>query len=278
MESMSWRDQLRPWVPPALLAARRQRHRLAFTDVSGGWQAALQQSTGYDDNSILERVAGATREVLAGRACFERDSVLFYQADFPYPIITALLNAALAGGGRLRVIDFGGSLGSTYRQCAPFLRHLVELHWQVIEQAGFVETGLREFSTDQLTFWPNVQALPAMQIGSFVLASSVLQYLPDPDPILDLLLGQHANHLMIDRTPMADMAGHRLCVQHVPATIYPASYPCWVLSRPQLLSTLAAAGWQVQAELPGIEGPCRTPSGFEFEFRGVIAERTGANP
>ena len=273
---MRWRDRLRRWIPPALSEARRRQlgQTQRFSDVDGGWDQAQRQSTGYAAGNIVDRVAAATREVVAGRALYERDSVLFHTWDFPYQIVAALLDSALAHDGRLDVIDVGGSLGSTYRQCLPFLRHVPHLRWHVVEQAGFVEAGRREFSSVQLQFWHAAQEVPLDGPPCFVLLSSVLQYLPEPDQMLQSLLRLPASHLLIDRTPMSALATHRLCVQHVPRSIYEASYPCWVLSRSKLLGDMAAAGWHLKApHLPGIEGPCRTTTGFGFEFSGLIAER-----
>ena len=275
VDAMNWRSRIRPWIPPVISEARRRRlgQSLTFNDFEGEWAAALDMSSGYSTADILDRVAAATREVIAGRAAYERDSVLFQQHEFPFAIVAALLHAALARSGKLTVVDFGGSLGSTYRQCAPLLNVVPTLHWHVIEQSTFVDVGRREFSTDQLRFWNSVRELPPALAPSFVLLSSVLQYLQQPDKVLDELLALDADHLLIDRTPMSDDRGPRLCLQQVPSSIYAASYPCWVLSRPQLLNRLAAAGWRIVAELPAKEGGFRTPAGFGFQFSGMFAVR-----
>ena len=120
---MSIRAHIKAWTPPAIVDARRHwlGHTLRFGDAGDDWAAAERQSSGYAADVIVDRVAQATREVIAGRAVFERDSVLFHEPDYRYPIVAALLHCAQANNGRLDVIDFGGSLGSTYRQCKPLL-------------------------------------------------------------------------------------------------------------------------------------------------------------
>lgn len=272
---MNLRSHIKAWVPPAIMDARRRRlgHGLSFSDVRGGWSQAQASSTGYSAETIVERVTQATREVIAGRACFERDSVLFQEPDYPYPIVTTLLHAALRNAGRLTVIDFGGSLGSTYRQCKPFLREIPQLRWHVIEQPKFVAVGQQEFSTSELSFAYSVSELPASDVRPLILLSSVLQYLEDPERTLDDLLRLQASHLVIDRTPMSVLDAHRLCIQHAPKNIYHASYPCWVISRSRVGQRLSASGWQVLGEFPGMEGSFSTPSGVDFEFRGLIAEK-----
>ena len=273
---MSVRSIVKAWIPPAITDARRTwlGHGLRFSDATEGWAETAQRSSGYAAEVIVDAVARGTREVIAGRAAFERDSVLFQTPDFRYPIVAALLRAAVHSDGRLEVVDFGGSLGSTYRQCKPFLARLHRLRWHVVEQAHFVATGRREFTTDELDFAASLHELPQFEAPAVILLSSVLQYLEDPEQTLDSLLLLNASHLVIDRTPMSNLDENRLCIQHVPKTIYEASYPCWALSRPRLLSRLADARWTVLGEFPGLEGAFRTPSRLEFEFRGLIAVRT----
>src|SRR3546814_11444165 len=61
---------------------------------------------------------------------------------------------------RLDVIDFGGSLGSTYRQCRPLLDAVQHLQWHVVAQPHFVEAGRQEVETDELHFWNDISDVP----------------------------------------------------------------------------------------------------------------------
>jgi len=273
------RSRIKPWMPPALLEVRQRRlgHVLRFTDGLADWTEALRQSSGYSVDSIIERVAAATRAVVAGRARYERDSVLFHESDYRYPIVTQLLRAALVNRGRLNVIDFGGSFGSTYRQCRPLLDGVDEVRWQVIEQPAFVSIGQREFTTEELSFVPTIQELTPSEVPALILLSSVLQYLEHPEPTLTQLLRLDATHLVVDRTPFSTQPDDRLCVQHTPSSIYDASYPCWILSAPRLRGLVLSEGWQIEAEFDSGDGHFRTARGLEFVFRGFIAERPPAN-
>ena len=271
---MNLRSRIRAWLPPAIVDARRRflGQSLHFSTARGGWAQAQRASTGYSAELIVERVAAATREVLAGRARYERDSVLFHDADYPYPIVAALLRAALMNDGCLTVVDFGGSLGSTYRQCRPFLRGVRELRWYVIEQTNFVAVGQNEFTTDELRFLNSAKDLPPNEAPQVLLLSSVLQYLEHPHDTLQELLRLPSSHVVIDRSPVADSINDRLCIQHVPKQIYDASYPCWILSRAALTAQLTQ-GRRLLCEFPCMEGAFKTPEGFEFEFRGFVAEK-----
>jgi putative methyltransferase (TIGR04325 family) len=173
---------------------------------------------------------------------------------------------------RLDVIDFGGSLGSTYRQCRPFLDGLASVRWSVIEQASFVQAGRDEFSTDELRFFGSVAALQDTGRGGVVLLASVLQYLEDPRRCVDELAQTAARHLVIDRTPFSAQHDDRLCIQRVPRHLYAASYPCWILSRTGLLAHLSPH-WRLVAAYGAAEGTARTDDGLAFEFQGLILER-----
>jgi putative methyltransferase (TIGR04325 family) len=272
--AMSAAGLLNDLAPPLLrrLARRWRGSGLRFSGQPASWAEARAACGGYDAAAILDRVATATRAVIAGEAVFERDSVLFHKPAYPYPVLTTLLRAAALNGGRLDVVDFGGSLGSTWRQCRPFLAGLAALRWQVVEQAAFVALGRAEFTTAELSFAASLDELAPSATAPVIVLSSVMQYLEDPAATLAALSALHASHLVIDRTPLSAEAAARLCIQHAPRQVYDASYPCWILSREALLAQLAPH-WRLLSEFPCDEGHHATDDGFAFEFRGLILGR-----
>jgi putative methyltransferase (TIGR04325 family) len=263
----------RALAPPLVLDLFRRLsgRTLRFAGTPASWQEALRMSAGYGAPDILNRVVEATRAVVAGDAPFERDSILFDEPEYPFAVLAALCRAASAER-RLTVVDFGGSLGSSYRQCRAFLDHLSAVRWQVVEQAAFVDAGRREFTTDELSFHGSIDDLPVALGAVVVLASSALQYLEDPHAQLAAFTRSAAAHLVIDRTPMHDGPTDRLCIQHVPRHIYPASYPCRLLSRAKLFEHLQA-DWKLLCDFACAEGHRSTDDGLPFEYRGLILER-----
>lgn len=268
------REALKLLVPPLLIHAVRRINRTAvrFSGQYIDWVDASAQSSGYSTDHILTSVIEATRAVVTGRAAYERDSVLFHVPATPFHIVAGLLRSAAQDGGRLHVIDVGGSLGSTYRQCRSFLSVLPRIEWHVVEQSGFVAAGRAEFSTAELKFHESVREIPIAEVRATFLLSSSLQYLESPLALLDQLTARPARHLLLDRTPLSDLTTDRLCVQQASNSVYDASYPCWIFSRERLLERLAPH-WRLVAEHPCPEGRQRTDDGLTFEFRGVILER-----
>jgi putative methyltransferase (TIGR04325 family) len=265
---------MRALLPPLLLEqVRRWRGTdLRFDECPLGWEQAEHRSTGYSASDILARVQAATRAVIAGHAVAERDGVLLETPEVPLATQVALLRTAALHPGGLEVIDFGGSLGSTYRACRPLLDGVGRITWRVVEQPAFAAAGQAEFTNAELSFAGSLNELPVPGRESLALCAGVLQYLPDPHAVLEALTRLQVRHLMIDRTPLSDLPEDLLCVQRVPPQIYPASYPCWILSRQKLLRRLTPY-WQVKAEFLNQEGGRRTSSGTPFAFKGLLLER-----
>ena len=92
--------------------------------------------------------------VKRGEAVFERDSVIFDKVQYAWPVTAGLMWVAARNGGRLSVLDFGGSLGSSYFQNREFLAYLPNVRWSVIEQAHFVKAGRKHIQDERLVFYP----------------------------------------------------------------------------------------------------------------------------
>jgi putative methyltransferase (TIGR04325 family) len=265
--SVTWRSWL---VPPGVSewAALRSKHLTQFDDSSDTWEAAQAQSSGYDANEILVRVKASTETVLRGEAAFERDGVAFGSPEYRWPVLAGLLEVA-AREGELKVLDFGGSLGSTYWQHRKFLTGL-KVSWGVVEQSEFVTAG-KELNQSSIDFFPNVTDYLKSRTPNVVLLSSVLQYLPSPEQALRELLATPASTVILDRTPMSADSCNIPCLQIVPPHIYAGNYPAWVFSKAWLRTQLA--GWEILAEFDGIEPAGRTKKGVHFAWDGLIARR-----
>src|SRR4051794_40998150 len=71
---LSLKQLLRPLVPPIILDAVRGTRvgPLSFAGDYSSWNEASAAAGGYDAGDILERVAAATRQVVSGKAIYER--------------------------------------------------------------------------------------------------------------------------------------------------------------------------------------------------------------
>ena len=221
-------------IPPAL-ARYGQALLHGWSGNYATWAEAEARSTGYDAAGILEKVKTATLKVKNGEAAYERDSVLFAEPQYSYPLLAAFMWIAAANKGHLRLIDFGGALGSTYHQHRRFLAALPELEWQVVEQKHFVDCGRQHFEDDRLTFHETIADCCRKQRPSAILFSSVLPYLEHPFAPVDEAMAKGIEFILVDLTGFVNRGPDRITVQKVPPSIYPASYPCRFFNRANFL-------------------------------------------
>ena len=272
---MKLKDMLRSITPPLFIHLVKQLHSNRSAEAYGlsgdyhSWEAALAASSGYDSEIILEKTRTALLKVKNGEAVYERDSVLFDEIEYAWPLLAGLMWVAARCGGKLNVLDFGGSLGSTYFQNKAFVSMLPNMLWNIVEQSCHVEIGKVWFGDNHLNFYTNITDCLADTQPNVVLLSSVLQYLEQPYTILEQLLSLPCDYLIIDRTPFWEGLTDRLCVQGVPPSIYPASYPSWIFSKQQFYGHLCD-DWQV---IVTFDAPDRLPGPIDFTYQGAIIVR-----
>jgi putative methyltransferase (TIGR04325 family) len=264
---------LKGWLPPALADAYKKQARLGvhFRGEFPDWQTAAAHAEGYDSTQILERVRSATRKVVSGEAAGERDSVLFDQTPYPFPVIALLLRAAMENGGRLSVLDFGGALGSSYHQCKDFLKEVSPLQWSIVEQAHYVRAGKFEFESESLRFYETVGAASQAFPPQAVLASGVLQYMPDPVGVQKSFVSTKAEYIVIDRTPFALDGRQVISTQSVPSSISASSYPLRLFNEDQLKAPLLPHYDEI-ASFPAVDGTLGY-GGLKAVFKGFIFKK-----
>ena len=261
------------WLPPVIARWVRQ-HRgkgVYFEGDFASWEQASSQCSGYDAKEILAKVLDSTIKVKCGEAAFERDSVLFDQIEYVWPVLSGLMWAAASNGGRLNVLDFGGALGSSYFQNRNFLKSLTELRWNVIEQEHYVNSGQAHIQDKQIRFYKTIEDCMSENQPNVVLLSSVLQYLKYPFDIMKSISMIKAKIMIIDRTPFSTHNLDTIMVQQVPESIYPASYPMWVFSKKAFMN-LINEDWLLLAFTPCPEGEVKSKSGYKFSFQGMLLE------
>lgn len=203
------------------------------------WEAARAKCSGYDTAAILEKVKQATLKVKKGEAAYERDSVNFDEVQYSALLTGALKTILEEQHGRLRMVDFGGSLGSSYYQNRQLLATAKELSWNVVEQKHFVDCGRAHIAEGPLKFSYTIEEALEGQQPQALLLASVIQYMEKPYELLDKCLGLGFEYILVDRTAFIEGSKERITVQQVPAYIYEASYPAWFLDEAKFLKVFA---------------------------------------
>ncbi|SFF94360.1 TIGR04325 family methyltransferase [Pontibacter chinhatensis] len=241
-------NKLKKFVPPILLDFKNKLFPSKygwFGDYSS-WQEAQKDCVGYHDEEIILKVKDAVLKVKNGEAVFERDSVIFDTVEYSWPTLAALNWIAAQNSGILKIIDFGGSLGSSYYQNRKFLRQLSSVEWNIIEQKQFVEVGQQLFQDNELRFYEDIAACYTNTLPQAVLFSSVLQYLEEPYKLLAQFFERNIEYIVVDLTGFTpNNEASKITVQRVNPAIYKASYPSWIFNKKEFLAVFAANSYEL---------------------------------
>lgn len=206
------------------------------------WEEANMYCEGYDSQVIFDKVKEAALMVKQGKACYERDSQLFYKKEYNYPLLFHLGIAAKENENILKVIDWGGSLGSTYFQNQEMLQNnFKNFTWTIIEQEHFVKFGRELLRDDYLDFANNFSEVKNLKEYNVILLSSVLQYLSFHLDLINDILKICPDYIIIERTPVGNRK--RIWIERVREPIYNASYACCVFKEEDLISLFCDNGY-----------------------------------
>ncbi len=239
---MKLKKLIKQFIPPVFLIIFRKlkknepiTHSLWIGNYKN-WEQALTKSSGYHQDNILDKVKTSLLKVKNGQAAYERDSVVFHHKQYSWALISNLLWVASKYGNKLNLIDFGGSLGSTYYQNKDYLNHLNEFSWNIVEQSHFVKEGKKTFEDQTLKFVNKIEDCLHLP-NQCLLISNSLQYLPAPYEFIETVLELDLPYIIINSTAFMKKT-EQLVVQHVPKQIYEATYPAWFLSEEKFLSKM----------------------------------------
>lgn len=248
---------------------RKNGKNFYFSGKFDSWNDAAQYAAGYHEESIVKKVLEATKQVIQGKACFERDSVLFYHKEFNFRLIS-IFGVLASCKQHIEILDFGGALGSEYWKNREFLHKFgVEFTWNIVEQDHYVEIGNREISNGELRFCSDICQLEHSRPDILIL-SGVLQYLPDYKKILSDLLDLLPRYILIERQIVSDQT--RICVQYVSENIYQASYPVRIIEEQELLDLLGSRYIKLMEFGSKADGDKAYVDGKEIRYKGYLME------
>lgn len=246
-----------------------------FGDYSS-WEEVKLISDGYDANIIIDKVQDAIIKVKNGEAVYERDSVLFGKVEYSWPLLTSLLwIVSQKLNSELNVLDFGGSLGSTYFQNRKFLNSIQKLKWNIVEQKNFVERGNKFIKNEVLNFYESIEECTKENQVDVIIFSGVLQCIPEPFKILEQAFKKNFKYIIVDITGFSYNDKDRITIEKVWPEVYEASYPCWFFSETKFLEFFNKKYELIEdfkgyvGEVIPIDGiPQAGYKGFLFKLRG----------
>jgi len=238
-------------IPPIFITWYRviTKKNITFTGKFYSWDEAKKYSDGYQTKEIFNKVKDATLKVKNGEACFERDSVIYDKPQYSSSIMSILMLIAANNNGLLRVLDFGGSLGSIYFQNKHLLSEL-NLEWSIVEQSHFVEYGKKELSDNTLQFYMDIEECLSERKLDVIMISNTLQYLENPYQWLNCFINSKIDYIFVDTATFSRNQDEYITIQKVPNHIYKASYPLHILDQRNVMNLFLQSGYKLSHRIP----------------------------
>lgn len=238
-------------------------------------QCVPTRKTASEQRESMARTVELFQRALRGDLAFVRDGVPFVEPENPWPVLAYLLRAAAERHGALRVIDFGGSLGTTFLQARTLLATLPEVRWAVVERPEIAAAGRQALTSEQLSFFDSFAEARDAGDPDVVLFSGVLPYLPEPYAILDEVLRSSSRYILLDRTVVVAGDRSRVAIQTVPSFRGEISWPARLFCRRDLLQAFQP-DFRAIAEFASYCDPVEEIDGLRIDYKGFAFERVRA--
>ncbi len=211
----------------------KKKSQICYIGDYDNWNNAYSESQGYDDNTIIDKVASSIKQVLEGSATWERDGYLFYEKKYSYPICSAVLRCALQNHNQgVRILDIGGALGSTYFQNKEYFNNVKKLEYIIAEQDVFANYGHQNLENKVLKFIGSRQSYRQLGKIDIVFMSGSLQYISEYKEIIFKIIEAGPDYIILDRILVSNRT--RICKEIVPKEIYDSSYPVRIFTEEEI--------------------------------------------
>jgi putative methyltransferase (TIGR04325 family) len=135
-----------------------------------------------------------------------------------------------ANSNRLSVIDFGGSLGTTYQQNRRFLSKLKNsVEWHIVEQENVCVLA-KNFLTHERNLFYYSDLVKIKTDVDIIIFSSSIQYIKEFSDIIIKAKDLRPKYIIFLKTPINKTPFNLIFVQKIPGKIYEGSYPSWAFS------------------------------------------------
>lgn len=216
------------------------------------WEEAAAKCAGYDDSTIINQVIDSIEKVRRGEAAWERDGYLFYEDKYVHKICAAILRCAVQNSDqRVRVLDIGGSLGSTWFQNRKYLSDLDRLEYVIAEQDHYTEYGHKHLEDNTLKFIKSTDEWENMERFDIILMSASLQYIPQWKEIIARIRAAKPRYVILDRLMVSDR--RRICVETVPEEIYLSSYPLTIFGKEEVINFFGDAYRIIEDDVSSVD-------------------------
>lgn len=250
------------------LGLSKKKQAFIFQGLFDNWTDASLNSTGYDTEEIIDKTLQSALRVKNGQALFERDTVLFDKPDYNWPVLSILFYLSSVDNYSLNLIDFGGSLGSTYFQHLPMLKHLKKIKWNIVEQTKVADLGNKYFKNQNLAFFDDLDRCYQKAKSPVIYISGTIQYLQNPYEFINKIIKIGFEHIIFDRTTFIYSQSDKIFIQKVFPSIYRASYPIWFFNYNKFIKPFSSH-YKIMAEFDSYADSSRKINNHHAYWRGI---------
>jgi putative methyltransferase (TIGR04325 family) len=228
-------NKIRKVTPPLLYDCLRviAGRKNIFKVSNDSWDKVVARSKTYQDKRLLNNIIEKNQQLTEDQ--YERDGILFDKYQYSSELnanLLLIIDLIQRKNEPLNILDFGGGLGTTYRQFVKFTNNKIPVIWNIVEQKKIVEAGKENIKKDNVYFYEKIADVATPDV---VIISSVLEFIENPKSKIIELISTKAKYFIIDRTPIYDGEANVL-TQMIPSKKIGGSYPCWIFSEKLFLS------------------------------------------
>lgn len=222
--------------------AQVNKHGYWWSGDYGNWDSAEKECIGYSCENIVEQVKNTILKTKDCDNLYERDGCVIHgEPIYAFELLHWIKQTAVAN--EINLIDFGGSLGTTYFQLKNYLKEY-NLRWNIIEQNIFVAAGKKFLEDDNLKFYRTIDECLTESKPNCFISSSVFPYIKNTEQILKTVFNYNIDWILLDRMSVIEGDKDRLCIQIVPPGIYKAIYPCWFFGENKFVKFIVDNGYK----------------------------------
>jgi putative methyltransferase (TIGR04325 family) len=243
---------LRYFLPPFVVDVLHflEKNRVGFTGKYSEFDKALQKSTSYESLAIVEDYIRELNKIVS-----EKQQLSYFNFDTRSVRILAALRLAENGlsNKKIRVLDFGGGLGTHYFKVFEPFKDILEEY--VILETPLVAERFSELNKEI----KYVTDLENTEPKSFdiCLASCSIPYVENPYSTLTEIM-KCSKYIILDRMPFVDSINSDVLKlqKSITSNHSRVSYPSWLMSRSKFLSFCDEFGheivstWEVPEDRP----------------------------
>jgi len=235
-----FRRSVKHVTPPILVESYR---RLNQVRQNYTWEGIYQHMRDVPTVNASYGYSERVREMSVQAAGFLADMRAGQIACLWHDFLASVAATTSASSGKLRVLDFGGAVGSGFIQLCTVLPKATTLEYHVVDLPEMCAAG-RILFADEPRIYFHTAVANVIDKPDIVYVSSVLQYIEDYAERLRTLAAVGARWLILARVATGNIPTYATRQLNLPGQVL----PYWFLNRDELVNLLQHGGYRLAHE------------------------------